>query len=254
VSVSIGLSRVRFFTLYTSAMTAGMRACLPSTLMQPSGRAVDCTTRLALHKHALSPMSLWTLQTPVTFNKHNKTPPPTPQETHLASLCVVAHKAALGCIALGAAVVCGGVLKGSGLTVDPPAHATHIGKVSVLTSASAMLTLCPSQTSATAELQLHNTDTIMCFLPSSDTAIAKICGMKTCRSAALCSSATAAPHALPPSPAVDADVCGQLPLLCSQLAAKAWGCWLLWQALHIDLLILTLDLWGRGRCIGREGR
>lgn len=51
----------------------------------------------------------------------------------------------------------------------------------------------------------------------------------------------------PGSPAVHTDVCGQLLLLCCELAAEARGCWLLWQTLHIDLLILTLDLKGATR-------
>lgn len=62
--------------------------------------------------------------------------------------------------------------------------------------------------------------------------------------------ASAAPCPVAPSvasPAVHADVCGQLPLLGGQLAAEAWGCWLLGQTLHVDLLVLTLDLWGGGK-------
>jgi hypothetical protein len=43
-------------------------------------------------------------------------------------------------------------------------------------------------------------------------------------------------------PAVHADVRGQLPLLGCELAAEARGRWLLWQTLHINLLVFTLDL------------
>jgi hypothetical protein len=49
---------------------------------------------------------------------------PLAHPTHLAGFCVVSNEAALGCIALWAAVVCGGVLKWKGLAVDPSAQSS----------------------------------------------------------------------------------------------------------------------------------
>lgn len=55
------------------------------------------------------------------------TPPLTPNTTHLASLWVILDKAALGGVALYAAVVCGCVLKGCRLAVDPAAVNADVG-------------------------------------------------------------------------------------------------------------------------------
>jgi hypothetical protein len=102
-------------------------------------------------------------------------------------------------------------------------------------------------------LQLHKTnkDLSVLDLVLQDCSC-NACGLESCIAMQTCAGMRLL-HLCPPplSPAVDADVCGQLPLLGGQLAAETWWCWLLWQALHIDLLVLTLDLWvGRYRGFG----